>query len=183
MANKFYKYVMVYDSEKGSYLDVVENSNYYYNATNKDTVRFFKSFGKCFFRHNDHCDTFYTECNGNFKRYNYYNSLSDLIKYEDLEIKPLPVGRNTKQASFYNKAFLIVDKNGINKGLQSYNELVASFIIGDHIRFFGYFSATTTKHQDAYAFPVYCKYRFKSKCEKINKDFLTRSSSLYFEDV
>lgn len=175
--NRFYKYVFVNDSENGTRLDVVRDAEQYELETGKDTVRFFKGFGKCYFRHCDKFDKFYTECNGAFKEYRYYNTLEELIKNEQLHLVELPA---KNQASFYGKAKVILDKNGINKGLKSYDELVAIFEAGERIRFTGYFSATTTRHQDAYAFPNPCYYRYNSETTRINKKFLDTRSSLYF---
>lgn len=175
--NRFFKYVFVNDSENGTRLDVVRDAKQYELETGKDTVRFFKSFGKCYFRRGEKCDTFYTECNGAHKTYRYYNTLAELIKAENLYLVELPA---TTQASFYGKAHIILDKNGINKGLQSYDELVAIFEAGERILFTGYFSQTTTRHQDAYAFPNPCYYRYNSETTKINKKFLDTRSSLYF---
>lgn len=162
---------------EGTSLGVVNDSAEYERMTGKDTVAFFKGFGKCYFRRNEKFDTFYTECNGEHKTYRYYNTLADLIAGEGLSLVELPA---TTQASFYGKAHIILDKNGLNKGLQSYDELVAIFKAGERIEFTGYFSQTTTRHQDAYAFPNPCYYRYQTDCDKITKKFLDTKGCLYF---
>lgn len=177
---KFFKYVFCIDSEKGSYLDVVKDREQYDLATNRETVRFFKSFGKCYFRHNKTHDVFYTQCGSSYKVYRYYNTLAALIREEGLKLVDLATGANTREKSFYGKAQMIIDKNGINKGLKSYDELVATFEAGERIRLLGYFSQTTTRHQDAYCFPTHSYYKFNSSAQKIDKAFLDKRGSLYF---
>lgn len=181
MEKKFYKYIWNIHSEDGTYLSVCYDSEQYENMQGSSTVRYFKNFEKCYRRIYDHYTKFYTECNGHYHEEHFYDSLAELIRYENLNLIELNPGIHSNQKSFYGKAHIITDKNGINKGLKSYDELVAAFHSGKCINLLGYFSPTTTKHQDSYCFPNPMHYKYANTATKINKKFLDDFGFMCFE--
>lgn len=156
----------------------------YHNATSDETLRFFKAFGKTTFKYiGGYCYEWRSTSPDKTQQAitRYYDSIDALIKREGFTLEELTPNQDESAKSFYKKAYIIRDKKENEKGLKSYNELVAIFNSGHGIYITGYYSQTTCRHLNSYLMRPHFKYTNLN--HRLSKKDISKNKYYYFAKV